>query len=169
MPAKKQTTPKFAFEQPHPLHPTRLDALLVALRTGSYIEPAAEYARLGARTVHRYISEGRDIEARIAEHDYDETAANLNKTEQAKWQAWQSIKDAMAAAEIRALARINKAADDGTWQAAAWLLERRSPDRWGRHDRQTITAQQTVTVTPERAKELLDKFPDDSFDKHSGK
>ena len=30
---------------------------------------------------------------------------------------------------------IDNAAIDGTWQAAAWKLERRYPDEWGRRDR----------------------------------
>lgn len=33
---------------------------------------------------------------------------------------------------LRNLALIGKAAQDGTWQAAAWLLERRYPEEYGR-------------------------------------
>jgi hypothetical protein len=44
--------------------------------------------------------------------------------------------EALKAAEARAvvgwLAKIEKAASDGTWQAAAWKLERRYPNVFGR-------------------------------------
>lgn len=33
------------------------------------------------------------------------------------------------------LTRINHAASHGTWQAAAWILERRFPEEWGRKDK----------------------------------
>jgi hypothetical protein len=43
-----------------------------------------------------------------------------------------AIKAARAAAEVRSVALIQSAANGGTWQAAAWYLERSYPDRWGR-------------------------------------
>lgn len=46
--------------------------------------------------------------------------------------------EAVKAAEGRAvvgwLAKIEKAASDGNWQAAAWKLERRYPENYGRTD-----------------------------------
>jgi hypothetical protein len=41
------------------------------------------------------------------------------------------IEAARAEAEVRGIARIATAASEN-WQAAAWLLERQYPDRWGR-------------------------------------
>ena len=48
----------------------------------------------------------------------------------------EAVKKAEADAIVRNVAIIQKAANDGTWQAAAWFLERRRPDDWGR-DRNT--------------------------------
>lgn len=42
------------------------------------------------------------------------------------------IKEAEGQGAIGWLARIEKAANDGTWQAAAWKLERRYPESYGR-------------------------------------
>ena len=42
------------------------------------------------------------------------------------------IEQAEAVAIRDRLAVITKAADSGTWQAAAWFLERRYPEQWGR-------------------------------------
>ena len=43
-----------------------------------------------------------------------------------------AIKEAEGGAVVKWLALIDKAAQDGTWQAAAWKLERRYPREYGR-------------------------------------
>jgi hypothetical protein len=55
---------------------------------------------------------------------------------------FQAIKEAENVAEIRYVERLDKiimgeADNNGkpTWQAAAWYLERKHPDRWGRRER----------------------------------
>ena len=48
-----------------------------------------------------------------------------------------AIKEAEGGAAVGWLAKIEKAANDGTWQAAAWKLERRYPESYGR----TVTDQ----------------------------
>jgi hypothetical protein len=42
---------------------------------------------------------------------------------------------ALAVSEVRNITLIQQAASDGQWQAAAWLNERRHPERWGRRER----------------------------------
>jgi hypothetical protein len=44
----------------------------------------------------------------------------------------EAIEQAMAEAEYRAVKSIQDAADRGDWRAAAWKLERKHHDRWGR-------------------------------------
>lgn len=50
-----------------------------------------------------------------------------------------SIKEAEAKAEMRHLQNIAKAATDGTWQASAWLLERKHKDRWSTKQEVTLS------------------------------
>jgi len=50
-----------------------------------------------------------------------------------------AIQKAQADAETRNVALIAKAAKDGTWTAAAWWLERKYPERWGRKERHEVT------------------------------
>lgn len=60
----------------------------------------------------------------------DETFANWRK----KYPEFdQSLLEAEGGAAVKWLALIDKAATDGTWQAAAWKLERRYPESYGRH------------------------------------
>lgn len=44
----------------------------------------------------------------------------------------EAIKEAEGAGAVGWLAKIEKAANDGVWQAAAWKLERRYPSEYGR-------------------------------------
>jgi hypothetical protein len=50
------------------------------------------------------------------------------------------IVQAEAEAELRATITIRTAINDGHWEAAAWWLERRRHDDWGRHDRMDLIA-----------------------------
>ncbi len=52
------------------------------------------------------------------------------------------IKSAEGAAVVGWLAKIEKAANDGNWTAAAWKLERRYPKDFGRTDRVEVTIRQ---------------------------
>lgn len=45
----------------------------------------------------------------------------------------EGIKEAEGAGAVGWLAKIEKAANEGVWQAAAWKLERRYPESYGRH------------------------------------
>jgi hypothetical protein len=48
------------------------------------------------------------------------------------------IKKALSRGETNYVNVIKKAAESGTWQAAAWMLERKFPDRWGRQEREPL-------------------------------
>lgn len=56
----------------------------------------------------------------------------------------EAVKDAEGAGAVGWLARIEQAAKDGTWQAAAWKLERRYPQEYGR----TVQEHQGKDGTP---------------------
>ena len=59
-------------------------------------------------------------------------------------QFFDAIKKAEATAEIRNLYIIQNAART-TWQAAAWYLERKYPERWAKHD--TVALDDTTKAT----------------------
>lgn len=46
----------------------------------------------------------------------------------------ESLADRLARAEPGLVAAVIQAAQRGSWQAAAWLLERSFPERWGRRE-----------------------------------
>lgn len=67
----------------------------------------------------------------------------LDKGKKAKSGIYKKFYEEVEAAESRAEARfvtmISKAAEEN-WQAAAWWLERKYPERWGRKDKVDLSA-----------------------------
>lgn len=128
--------------RPTKLTPELQARMLALLRAGNYVETAAAACGLAKKTFYNWLQKG----ARAKGGEYHEFAAAVEK--------------AMGEAEARDLLTIDKAAQgyDVTvvketvsngvvidrevknsrrfdWQAAAWRLERKFPDRWGRRER----------------------------------
>jgi transposase len=145
MPAKKTVKPKTG--RPSKLTDDVQTKILQAIQAGNWLETASAYAGVDASTVRRWMAKG---ESEDSEEPYRAFCA--------------LIKQARAQAEIRAVALIQKAAQDGTWQASAWYLERSHPDRWGRKrleitgaDSQPVRVEVDVDSLESKLKALLDK------------
>ena len=122
--------------RPTKLTPEVRDRIIEALRAGNYQDAAAAYAGIGPATFYRWMERGR---AADAEPDYREFR--------------EAVERARAEAEVRNVALVQRSAADGTWQAAAWFLERSYPSRWGRRERHEVTGADggpvALTVDPE--------------------
>lgn len=116
--------------------PTKLTAdvqtrIVQAITMGATYELAAQYGGVSYRSFNNWINRGTaEMERREGSRVKEGTAT---------WQREQRYLDflhAIKAAEGRAavgwLAKIEQAANDGNWQAAAWKLERRYPANYGR-------------------------------------
>lgn len=93
------------------------DIIVEALASGCYRETAAEHAGIHVATFYRWIEQGE------ADIEHDRKSAHRELCE--------AIQEAEAKAELEALQAIKKAGGK-SWQAHAWFLERKKPDRWGR-------------------------------------
>lgn len=71
----------------------------------------------------------------------------------------QAVETARAEGEAILVQRIQNAAAKGSWQAAAYLLEKRYDHEWGKpnHDRNQDTEGQ-AEAKPDRAREILDEL-----------
>jgi len=87
------------------------------IKLGNYNETAAEAVGIDVGTFYNWMKKG---EAGI-------------KPEYVKF--FNAIKEAASFSEAHYLSLIHKAASDATWQAAAWFLERKYNERWGRRDK----------------------------------
>jgi len=108
--------------RPTDLTPDTQSRIVEALRAGNYIDAACAYAGIGTTTYYRWMQRAQDPTAPDIYRDFRD-----------------AVERARAEAEIRNVGLIQRAASDGTWQAAAWFLERSHPRKWGRHDRHEVT------------------------------
>lgn len=107
--------------------------LLSALRAGNYFEHACAYAGLAPSTVYRWLERGR-IEAASIQN------GNQPNPEEAEYlDLCNTIEKARADAVVANVAIIQNAARNGTWQAAAWWLERTMPQQFGRQLKAEVT------------------------------
>jgi transposase-like protein len=99
--------------RPLKLTPVLKNRLLKAIRTGATHKLACQYAGIGEETLYRWLRLGGQ-----GRHPYREF--------------WEALKKAEGTAAVGWLEHIEQAAGEGSWQAAAWKLERRYPDEYGR-------------------------------------
>lgn len=100
------------------LTPERQERICELLRAGNYAGVAAKAAGIAESTFYAWIERGEKAR----------TGAFAEFAE--------AVKKAEAEGETAALEIIQTAALE-SWQAAAWLLERRFPQRWARANRDT--------------------------------
>ena len=117
--------------------PTKLTAetqerIVTAIRAGNYQDTAARWAGIDPGTFYRWMERG-------AQEDGEEEYREFRE----------AVENAKAAAEVRDVALIDKAAQDGTWQAAAWKLERKFPHRWGRINRTEVSGPEGAPIALE--------------------
>jgi len=131
--------------RPTKLTPELQENIVMAINAGNYSKVAAEMVGIGETTFYRWMEEGAKPDGKKEYREFRE-----------------SIKRAEAQAEVVSVARIRQAANEGTWQAAAWYLERKHGDRWGRNDkvRQEISGPEgaPVSLTIEDAKKAVLAF-----------
>lgn len=126
---------------PTKLNPQIHDKIVAFVRAGSYVETAASASGISKNTFYDWLRRGAAQDKGIY-RDFSD-----------------AVEKALAESEIVDVDRIGKAAKDGQWQAAAWRLERRFPDRWGRSDRYrlehsgSIDGPQIVITLPSNGRE----------------
>lgn len=97
--------------------PELTEELCGYLRAGNYIETAAHLAGVWPRRVFGWVKRGQS--------DPDSPYAAFA----------QAVKRAEADAEQESINRIRLAGRSNVWQADAWYLERKAPQRWGKQER----------------------------------
>lgn len=110
--------------------------MVEALKKGAYVELAIKYARISKTTHYSWMRMGEKGDPKYRDYYEQITAAD-------------------SYGGLQALETINAAAANGTWQAAAWLLERRhgyvKPEWKPREEpREDTTAPKTVEELEDR-------------------
>jgi transposase len=128
--------------RPSKLIPEIKTKLLKALAAGNHYEPACAYAGISYQTFRNWMKRG-------------ETASRGEYLE-----FFETVQGAIAQGEIASVAKIKKA-EDSDWRAAAWMLERRHPDRWASTQRVKLEVEKEMEKTLDHLERQL---PPDIFD-----
>lgn len=116
--------------RPTALTPEVHEKIVMAIRAGNYVETAAGLAGIHKDSFYAWL--------KMANKERDGIYRRFSD----------DISKAIAEAEARDVALIARASLE-QWQAAAWRLERRYPDRWGRRDRMAMEHSGRVTERKE--------------------
>lgn len=127
--------------RPEKLTPEVADRILSAIRAGNYVETAVAFAGLRKDTFYQWLRRGAEQPKGIYREFSD------------------AVKKAQAESETGQVATIRKASLE-YWQAAAWILERRFPRKWGQKVR--ISVEEELREFVER---LESRLPPDIFEK----
>ena len=116
--------------RPTKLTPELLGEMVDLVQAGNYADVAAAAVGVARQTHLRWLKRGARELARV-----EETAtARPRKTELLYVEYCTAVKSASARAECADVMTIRNAARS-QWQAAAWRLERKHAERWGRNSR----------------------------------
>lgn len=141
------------------LTPEVQQRVVEALRAGNYQDAAAGYAGISHTTFHNWLNRGKEEARRIADGEKPKASEAIYV------EFLDAVEKARSEAEVRNVMHIQRAAQDGTWQAAAWFLERSFPRKWGRKDRHEHTGQDgeaiqvsvSTSELEEKVKNLLNR------------
>lgn len=108
--------------RPTKLTPELLEEVVKYVRTGAYVETAAAAAGVSKVSLYDWLKRGK-------RGDKSNNGLYIEFSE--------AMSQAVAESELRDIALIGKAASRN-WTAAAWRLERKHPQRWGRREVQDV-------------------------------
>ena len=107
----------------------KLEELERVLRSGSDLETACHFAQLSVAVVYQMLEDGKvETERRL-------NTGVIDKTLDMAVSLWETLKKARADAIVRNVTIVQKAAQNGNWNAARWWLENHLPEVYGRKDK----------------------------------
>jgi transposase-like protein len=138
----------------------KVEALTQALTAGHYMDRACKIAGISRSTAYRWLDMADKEQAQI------DKGEKPTESGQAYIAIAEEIRKAKEAAAHRAMMSIQNAVANGTWQAAAWYLERTDAEHYAR--RTQITGAESgpvkVDVSVDDVTALLKRILDEDDD-----
>lgn len=138
---------------PNASDPELLKRITAGIALGHSVSTVAQATGIAPSTLYLWIDQGRSAEEQSAQEPSEELGSH--------WMVWNAVKEGEARFESRFLTPIQDACapKPGGWQPAAWLLERRLPDRWGqkrevRVEQHSVSLSLSAEVSPDVLAEL---------------
>src|ERR1044071_2677252 len=122
--------PRKAIGRPTKFTPELRERFLVNLANSLYVETACAMTNIHKTVFYDWMQIARSAVERMKKNPDDETARPTAK-EKALIEFMADIEQVMEEKQSRLISVIEAAAARGFWQSAAWLLERRWPERYG--------------------------------------
>lgn len=135
--------------RPTKITPKIQETIVENLKAGNYIETAAAHAGIEKKTLYNWMKRAAREQQRVD----DNPRAKIRKEEAPFVEFLHAVEKAQAFAEVRDVRLIAKAAEDH-WQAAAWRLERKFPDKWGRKDKVSADLQHSGEVVERHEEDI---------------
>ena len=132
------------------LTPEIQDTICNWLKLGYYQEDAAVMAGIAPSTFYDWLKKGAEEDSKqeqikaLGSGDSPLPAINEDSDIELVYiysEFSEAVARARAEAEGAHIKNIRRAADNGTWQASAWFLERSFPKKWGKRSTLDIDAQ----------------------------
>jgi DNA-binding transcriptional regulator YhcF (GntR family) len=105
----------------------KIEKLLSAVRGGVDLETACHFSGLTISEVYRDLERGK-IAAEV-----QLSGQSLNKEDKECLEIWEQLRKARAESIVRNVATVQQAANNGSWQAATWWLERSVPEIYSKN------------------------------------
>ena len=122
--------------RPTKLTPQLIEDICNWLKLGYYQEDAAVMAGISTSTYYEWMKKGEEAQKALESGDSTSLPAIPEGEEGEIVDMFQEFSDAVKRARAEAegahIRNIRKAADNGSWQASAWWLERSFPKKWGK-------------------------------------
>lgn len=131
---KKKERTKARVGRPTKITEELSQKIINAIKLGAYVETAVSMAGVSKSTFYNWNDRGnRELErvTKIKGADAELYVDDFDPREYPFVEFLDAINEALALSEVRDLSRIDRAAET-QWQAAAWKLERKNPERWGK-------------------------------------
>lgn len=132
-----------------------IEKIVTAIRTGAYIETAAAYAGIHKATFYRWLKKGAEAKRGLHKELSDAIEKALADVELADLQCvmkhaqgFETKKKVSYKKGDRVIEEREETTVRREWQAAAWRLERRFPERWGRRQRTELTGPDGEPLAP---------------------
>lgn len=129
--------------RPTKLTPETRQRICDNITLGMTYEHATQAAGIDYSTFRKWILRGEAEKDRVNEND----RAKIRKDELIYVEFVEALKESEARGIRNNLAMITKASKDGSWQASAWILERRHPEDYGRKDKLDMKAEHSGGVS----------------------
>lgn len=134
---------------------------------GAYIETACAACGFAKQLYFEWLKLGNkrsDLELALTNAETDEQVDEIERAisqiDPIYQQFTDSIKKAVVEGEIRDLMRVDQAAVK-SWQAAAWKLERKHPERWSRKERVEHSGEVKTDISIDKTRSaILDLMQD---------